>query len=102
MAPLLEAAGYDVFSLASADPDGLEFATSDPDAHVWVRRANLVTLRGIGAENARYLEAAGVTSVGELATSDPDVLTDALIQGGAPDVRPRRVGVWVRGAQGLR
>ncbi len=61
-----------------------------------------MTLQGIGAENARYLELAGVTSVVELATSDPDTLTGALIEVGAPNVRPRRVRVWVRGAQGLR
>jgi len=102
VAPLLEAAGYDVFSLASADPDGLELATSAADAHAWVRRANLVTLQGIGTENARYLEAAGVTSVAELAASDPEALTAALIEAGAPNVRPPRVRVWVKGAQELR
>ncbi|HSH74675.1 MAG TPA: DUF4332 domain-containing protein [Longimicrobiales bacterium] len=101
-APRLEAAGYDVFSLAGADPDGLELATGSPDASTWVRRARLMVLRGIGAENALRLEAAGVTSIAELAAADPEELMAALMDAGAPHIRAARVRVWVKGARELR
>ena len=101
-APLLEAAGYDVFSLAKADPGGLELATGEAEAHLWVQRARLVVLRGIGARNARHLEAVGVGSVAALSAADPEELFAALISHGAAHIRLPRVRVWVRGAQGLR
>lgn len=101
-APLLRAAGYDVFSLAEADSDGLEVATGQGAAQSWVRRAELVVLRGIGVPNARRLEEIGVSSVDALSSADPAVLYSALISRGAEHVSLPRVEVWVRGAQGRR
>lgn len=101
-APRLASVGYDVFSLAEADPDGIVSALSEPDGHVWVQSARLVTLRGIGAANAERLRAVGIISTPELAAADPDELFTALMAIDAPHVTPARVRVWVRGARGRR
>lgn len=100
-APLLEAAGYDVFSLAEANPDGILRATGDPASRMWVQRARLISLRGIGTRNAQHLEAVGISSVATLSAADPEELFSALISHGAAKTRLARVRVWVRGAQGL-
>jgi predicted flap endonuclease-1-like 5' DNA nuclease len=44
----------------------------------WVRRADLMRIDGIGAEYGELLEYAGVDSVAELATCNPDNLYDKL------------------------
>jgi Domain of unknown function (DUF4332) len=100
----LTRAGFDVFSLARSDADTAARAAGVPDsvAEMWVKRARLTTLRGIGAGNARRLEQAGVSSVSTLAHTDPAALDDALDADGGPDVPPARVRVWVRGARSER
>jgi predicted RecB family nuclease len=63
-----------------------------------VRRARLATLRGIGAGNARALEAAGVASVEDLADAPPDSLVARLEGVVRPPLTPARARVWVRAA----
>lgn len=92
--------GYDVFDIADADPAELAAATpiSADRAADWIEWARLVTLRGIGVDNAARLRALGVTSLEELAAASPDELTVRLAETGRP-VRPARVRVWVRAAR---
>ncbi len=100
-APPLERSGMDVFALATARP-GIVAALSSTEPEVavdWIRRARLVALRGIGVENARFLEEVGVASVEGLAGADAAALTAELRRAGAPSVREPRVRVWIRGAR---
>ncbi|HUF90664.1 MAG TPA: DUF4332 domain-containing protein [Gemmatimonadota bacterium] len=111
VAPSLDALGVPAATLARTGIDNpWELAASDP-AHlaatagekesrtsVWVERARLATLRGIGAENARRLETLGIGSVEALAAADPGRLAARLAAAGAP-VEPARVRIWVRAAR---
>lgn len=97
----LEHAGYDIFSLAEADAASVEAQTglSVEDAGVWVDRAQLTVLRGIGSENAKRLEAVGVSTISQLAAVDPDRLVERLRQESGRPVYATRVRVWVRAAR---
>jgi hypothetical protein len=97
----LALSGLDVFTLAAAGPERVaDLASAEPRAAVdWIRRARLVALRGIGAENARFLEEVGVGSVERLAAADAATLSAELRRAGAPRVREARVRVWIRGAR---
>jgi len=96
-----EAAGYDPFSLAAADPAAVAVATggSAREAAEWVERARLATLRGIGSDNAALLREAGIGSVAELAAVEPPELADRLAAVGAPPRPEARLAVWVRAAR---
>jgi hypothetical protein len=96
----LGASGYDVFDLAAADPGEVAaIAAIGPDrAAGWIEWARLVTLRGIGAENAARLREAGVESLEELAAVSPEELAVRLSVRGAW-VSSARVRVWVRAAR---
>ena len=91
--------GYGVFELAGAAPAEVSARTglSAEVAEVWVRRARLATLRGIGTRHLEPLAGAGVQSVEELAASDPARLAAELDP--LPSVTPARIRVWVRGAR---
>jgi hypothetical protein len=97
----LEHAGYDMFSLAESDPISVGAQTGLPleTARVWVDRAQLTVLRGIGSENAKRLQAAGISTITELAAADPNRLVDRLRRESAFPVYPARVRVWVRAAK---
>jgi hypothetical protein len=97
----LEHAGYDIFSLAESDATLVAAQTGLPleTVRVWVDRAQLSVLRGIGSENAKRLQAVGVSTITELATADPDRLVERLRGGSALPVYPARVRVWVHAAQ---
>ncbi|HEU4464771.1 MAG TPA: DUF4332 domain-containing protein, partial [Gemmatimonadota bacterium] len=99
-APLDRAGIADPWELAGADPDDLAAAlgTEANAARVWVERARLATLRGIGAEGASRLEGTGIASVEELAEGEPESLARRLAEAGEP-VPPARVRVWVRAAR---
>jgi hypothetical protein len=64
-------------------------------------QARLVLLRGIGTENARRLDLAGVRSTEELAAREADALLAALRELDEPGwwPRERRVRVWIAAAQ---
>jgi Domain of unknown function (DUF4332) len=93
-------AGYDVFSLARADPAevaaALRSAPAEPEA--WIERARLAVLAGIGTQNVRRLLAAGVASVADLAAADPARLSRRLRADGGPEVSDRRLRGWIRAA----
>ena len=87
--------------VALIEPEMSIRATGDPASRMWVQRARLISLRGIGTRNAQHLEAVGISSVATLSAADPEELFSALISHGAAKTRLARVRVWVRGAQGL-
>jgi hypothetical protein len=100
-AAALERVGIDdPWELARADAD--ELATSlridASTSRLWVERARLATLRGIGADGARRLERVGIESVEELAGFEPERLARQLAAIGAP-ADPARVRVWVGAAR---
>ncbi len=90
----------DPWELARADPDDLAAAAGSDRAGMWIERARLATLRGIGADGARRLESVRVESVEELAGAEPADLARRLESVGAPS-EPARVRVWVRAARAV-
>lgn len=97
----LEHAGYDVFRLAESDPSAVAADTGLPieAAHTWVDLAEMTALRGIGTENAHRLQAAGISTIAELAAADPVWLVEQLREVSAQPVYPARVRVWIRAAR---
>jgi hypothetical protein len=97
----LSRAGYDVFSLAAADASrlGAVMGVTPAEANVWIDRARLVVLAGIGTESAGRLLAAGVASVGDLAAADPERLSARLGADGGPEVPERRLRLWIQRAR---
>ena len=96
-------AGESPFQLARMPASAVarEAGASVDEAQRWIEAARLVTLRGIGTENARRLAAIGVTSVASLAIQDPDLLARRLAaRPGDRRLRPTpaEVRVWVRAA----
>ncbi len=100
-AAALEHAGYDVFRLAESDPNAVATDTGLPTEAVsaWVDLAEMTALRGIGTDNARQLQAAGISTIIELAAADPVWLVEQLREVSAQPVYPARVRVWVRAAR---
>ena len=70
-----------------------------------VAEARLYSLKGIGAEHGKLLEMAGVRTVADLASRDPDRLEEELgtiaATYGARPPRLEMVRVWVRAARGM-
>jgi hypothetical protein len=50
----------------------------DPEAEELVRQAEMITLKGMGIENYRLLQEAGVRDISELAHQDPELLNQRL------------------------
>lgn len=94
-------AGYDVFRLAESNPDSVAADTGIPieAAHAQVDLAELTVLRGIGTKNARRLQAAGISTIAELAAAEPPQLVQRLAAVSTLPVYPARVRVWVRAAR---
>jgi hypothetical protein len=72
--------------------------------HIGIPQAEIITLKGIGVENYRLLQAAGVKAIPELARQDPELLTQRLrALSGTPRVHPTPdpaiVRLWVREAR---
>jgi hypothetical protein len=63
----------------------------------WIDRARLALLSGLGVENLRLLETAGISSVSSLALQDPEKLHEMLTQAG--DDRPvpsvAKIRMWI-------
>ncbi len=97
----LEAAGYDVFSLAQSSPEDVAGRVGAPLASAgrWVAEARLASLRGIGDANARALPAVGIPSVEALAGATPATLAARLRAATHAEVLDARVRVWVRAAR---
>jgi len=95
--------GYDVFSLAMADPAAIaeRYQVPGSEAQAWVDAAQLAALRGIGSSNAALLRQAGVHNVRDLAAQDPDQLVHTLERITGEDLVDARVRVWIRGARSV-
>ena len=100
-ASTLERNGYDAFTLADAEPSDVaaQLNIETNFAEQWVEQARLVTLRGIGAENARLLNRAGINSIEDLARADSRELIPRLEELSGEDLVDARVRVWIRGAR---
>ncbi|MBI1723687.1 MAG: DUF4332 domain-containing protein [Gemmatimonadetes bacterium] len=101
----LAAEGASPFQLAEVSAAELARSAGGgvEEAARWARALRLVTLRGIGTENARRLASVGIRDIETLAVQDPDTLAARLRRGGAssaPRTRPTpaEVRVWVRAA----
>jgi hypothetical protein len=67
----------------------------------WVEYAKLAQLKGLGIENLRLLEQVGVHSVTVLASEDPDLLYEKMLQFRQikPNLKKAKIGIWVKEAQ---
>lgn len=66
----------------------------------WIEKARLALLEGIGIENLRFLEGAGISSVSALALQSPEKLHEMLeqdLRGGSPSLEKLRI--WIKEAQ---
>jgi hypothetical protein len=92
---------YDIFKLAKASPAQIAatLGSSLESAERWVETARLATLRGLGTENLRHLNALGIRTMRALASSDWRALDAQLEQMTGGDVVDARVRVWIRGAR---
>ncbi|MDI6761407.1 MAG: DUF4332 domain-containing protein [Thermodesulfobacteriota bacterium] len=70
----------------------------------WVEKAQLVNVMGLGVENLRFLEPAGIHSISALAEQDPDMLYEKMIQNfpGRPIPHKEKMKLWVREARKVR
>jgi hypothetical protein len=68
---------------------------------VWVEKARLARLKGLGLENLRLLEEAGISSVPALARETPDRLRKKLVTLFPNRATPRlaKIRIWIREAQ---
>jgi hypothetical protein len=68
---------------------------------LWVERAHLVRLKGLGVENLRLLQGVGINSVPALSSEDPSQLQKRMIQNhtGRPVPNLSKLRIWVREAQ---
>lgn len=100
-APVLAAAGHDVFTLSRESPAAIaRLAHGDTArAAMWITRAQLATLRGIGSNNLEQLWTVGVRSIRDLADADAHELVRVLESAHGVDLVDARVRVWVRGAR---
>ena len=69
--------------------------------NLWVERARLARIKGLGIENFRLLEKAGVHSVSVLATEDPEKLYErmAQVREGRPVPKKAKIRIWITEAQ---
>ncbi len=97
----LRAHDYDMFKLARATPAHIAALaqTSLDTAAQYIELARLATLRGMGSENLKLLQALGIHSLQRLAAADWRVLEDQLEAMTGRDVVSARVRVWIRGAR---
>ncbi|MCJ7642124.1 MAG: DUF4332 domain-containing protein [Desulfobacterales bacterium] len=67
----------------------------------WIDRAELAQLKGIGIENLRLLEVAGIHSVSSLAGEDPEKLEERIRRAYPSDRLPQkaRLRIWIREAR---
>ena len=67
----------------------------------WVEKARLALLKGLGIENLRLLERAGISEVSVLALQDPKKLHGAFEQTfqGQPVPRLAKIRIWIKEAQ---
>jgi hypothetical protein len=67
----------------------------------WIEKAQLVRLKGLGVENLHLLEKAGVNSVSELASEDPEQLyekMEQMVQGMSVPEKVK-IRIWIKEAR---
>lgn len=100
----LQSGGIDSpFELAETDPQYLsrQFGWTDPRARTLVGFARLATLRGIGSVHAYWLGVVGVSSVCDLARSDPEriwLLLQPITRDNELRPTPAETRVWQQAA----
>ena len=69
----------------------------------WVEKAQLVQLKGLGAENLLILERVGIHSISALASEDPEKLYERIEQvfQGRPVLKRAMIRIWVNEAKKL-
>ena len=67
----------------------------------WIEKARLVQIKGLGIENLRLLEEAGIHSISDLAKEDPDKLYEKIGERLPATSIPKRakIRIWIREAQ---
>ncbi|HET9440521.1 MAG TPA: hypothetical protein VFO52_10135 [Longimicrobiales bacterium] len=97
----LRAHDYDMFKLAQAAPAHVAAIaeSSLETAAQYIELARLATLRGLGSDNVKLLQALGINSLQGLAAADWRVLEDELEAMTGRDIVAARVRVWIRGAR---
>ncbi len=67
----------------------------------WIEKARLVRLKGLGVENLRMLEGAGIDSISALAKENPEILYDKIEQMSREEPLPQKtkIRIWVREAR---
>ncbi len=67
----------------------------------WIEKARLVQIKGLGIENLRLLEEAGIHSISDLAKEDPDKLYEKIGEPLPATSIPKKakIRIWIREAQ---
>jgi hypothetical protein len=82
------------------DELALRLLVSKEELIHWVEKAQLVRLKGLGVENLRLLEGAGVHSVSDLATEDTERLHQRMeeIYQGRRIPKKSKIRIWIKEA----
>jgi hypothetical protein len=67
----------------------------------WIEKAQLVQLKGLGIENLRLIESAGIHSISVLAAQNPDTFYETMEEHflGRPHPKKAKIRIWVREAR---
>ena len=67
----------------------------------WIEKARLVQIKGLGIENLRLLEEAGIHSISDLAREDPDKLYEKIgeLLPATSIPKKAKIRIWIREAQ---
>lgn len=67
----------------------------------WAEKARLAQLKGVGIENLKLLEGAGVHSISALADEDPEKFYEKIKEAnpGRETLRKSKIRIWIREAQ---
>jgi len=67
----------------------------------WIEKAQLVQLKGLGVENLRFLEGAGINSISALASENPGTLYTRMEQvfHGRTIPKKAKIKIWIREAR---
>jgi predicted RecB family nuclease len=67
----------------------------------WIEKARLVQIKGLGIENLRLLEEAGIHSISDLAKEDPDKLYEKIgeLLPATSIPKKAKIRIWIREAQ---
>lgn len=83
------------------DELALRLLVSKEELQIWIDRAHLVRLKGLGVNNLRFLEEVGIHSIASLASENPNQLYDKLKRQvpRRPIPKKAKLKIWIREAQ---